>query len=230
MARDLDDAPVFMAPSPFQLQYEQDRWKAIRFSDVKDYQRRDRAAEAPPAPRKLGGALSSRPRLPASRRASGLSRRGPCVSIGPRTRSNCCSSSCGRRSFFPSACSPMPAWTNYRTLTAVARERVERTLDVLQEHAQKVFQTIDRTIGETNEVLRDTTDAAIRAGEERLHLPAQADPAGGPVHRGDLGFRSEGQPPGVEHRLSGAERAEQRRQGLFQARRFPRTAAPISGT
>jgi peptide chain release factor 3 len=44
MARDLDDAPVFMAPSPFQLQYEQDRWKAIRFSDVKDYQRRDRAA------------------------------------------------------------------------------------------------------------------------------------------------------------------------------------------
>ena len=41
MARDLDDAPVFMAPSPFQLQYEQDRWKAIRFSDVKDYQRRD---------------------------------------------------------------------------------------------------------------------------------------------------------------------------------------------
>src|SRR3954463_1450956 len=26
MARDLDDAPVFMAPSPFQLQYEQERW------------------------------------------------------------------------------------------------------------------------------------------------------------------------------------------------------------
>jgi peptide chain release factor 3 len=44
MARDLDDAPVFMAPSPFQLQYEQERWKAIRFSDVKDYQRRDKAA------------------------------------------------------------------------------------------------------------------------------------------------------------------------------------------
>jgi peptide chain release factor 3 len=44
MARDLDEAPVFMAPSPFQLQYEQERWKAIRFSDVKDYQRRDRAA------------------------------------------------------------------------------------------------------------------------------------------------------------------------------------------
>jgi peptide chain release factor 3 len=44
MAHDLDQAPVFMAPSPFSLQYEQDRWKAIRFSDVKDYQRRDKAA------------------------------------------------------------------------------------------------------------------------------------------------------------------------------------------
>jgi len=44
IARDLDEAPVFMAPSPFQLQYEQDRWKKVRFSDVKDYQRRDKAA------------------------------------------------------------------------------------------------------------------------------------------------------------------------------------------
>jgi peptide chain release factor 3 len=44
MARDLDGAPVFMAPSPFQLRYEEERWKAIRFSDVKDYQRHDTAA------------------------------------------------------------------------------------------------------------------------------------------------------------------------------------------
>ncbi len=44
MARDLDGAPVFMAPSPFQLRYEEERWKAIRFSDVKDYQKHDTAA------------------------------------------------------------------------------------------------------------------------------------------------------------------------------------------
>jgi peptide chain release factor 3 len=29
-----------MAASPFSLKYEQDRWPAIRFSDVKDYQKR----------------------------------------------------------------------------------------------------------------------------------------------------------------------------------------------
>ncbi|MGO4523238.1 peptide chain release factor 3 [Microvirga sp. 2MCAF35] len=40
MARDLDDAPVFMAPNMFNLQYEVDRYKAIRFSDVKDYQKK----------------------------------------------------------------------------------------------------------------------------------------------------------------------------------------------
>jgi len=40
MARDLDEAPVFMAPNQFNLQYEMDRYKAIRFSDVKDYQKK----------------------------------------------------------------------------------------------------------------------------------------------------------------------------------------------
>jgi peptide chain release factor 3 len=44
MAHDLDGAPVFMAASPFSLKYEQDRSPAIRFSDVKDYQKRDKAA------------------------------------------------------------------------------------------------------------------------------------------------------------------------------------------
>jgi len=40
MAADLDGAPVFMAASPFSLKYDQDKWPAIRFSDVKDYQKR----------------------------------------------------------------------------------------------------------------------------------------------------------------------------------------------
>ena len=43
MAADLDGAPVFMASTTFSLQYEVDRWKAVRFSDVKDYQKREKA-------------------------------------------------------------------------------------------------------------------------------------------------------------------------------------------
>ncbi|HET6377925.1 MAG TPA: peptide chain release factor 3 [Methylocella sp.] len=38
MARDLDGAPVFLAASPFDLKYEQDKWPEIVFSDVKDYE------------------------------------------------------------------------------------------------------------------------------------------------------------------------------------------------
>jgi peptide chain release factor 3 len=35
---DLDGAPVFMAATAFSLKYDQERWPAIRFTDVKDYQ------------------------------------------------------------------------------------------------------------------------------------------------------------------------------------------------
>ena len=43
IATDLDGAPVFLATSEFSLRYEADRWKAIRFTDVKDYQVREAA-------------------------------------------------------------------------------------------------------------------------------------------------------------------------------------------
>ncbi len=44
IAADLDGAPVFMATTAFSLTYEQERAPGIAFSDVKDYQRRDKAA------------------------------------------------------------------------------------------------------------------------------------------------------------------------------------------
>ncbi len=38
IARDLDGDPVFLAPHEFGLNYEAERWKAVRFAGVKDYQ------------------------------------------------------------------------------------------------------------------------------------------------------------------------------------------------
>ncbi|MCW2285027.1 peptide chain release factor 3 [Rhodoblastus acidophilus] len=38
MANDLDGAPVFLAQSAFNLRYDQERWPAIQFTDIKDYQ------------------------------------------------------------------------------------------------------------------------------------------------------------------------------------------------
>jgi peptide chain release factor 3 len=43
IARDLDDDPVFLAQHAFSLNYEAERWKAIRFTAVKDYQVREAA-------------------------------------------------------------------------------------------------------------------------------------------------------------------------------------------
>ena len=40
IADDLDGAPVFLSTSAFQLNYDAERHPEIRFSDVKDYQRK----------------------------------------------------------------------------------------------------------------------------------------------------------------------------------------------
>ena len=38
MARDLDGDPVFLAQNNYSLNYEAERWKAIKFATIKDYQ------------------------------------------------------------------------------------------------------------------------------------------------------------------------------------------------
>jgi len=62
------------------------------------------------------------------------------------------------------------AIVNYRHTHAVADERIERTASILQEHALKVFETLERAIAEANEVVRGMSDDAIAADEARLHL------------------------------------------------------------
>src|SRR5215213_10048004 len=57
---------------------------------------------------------------------------------------------------------------NYRLFQQRSTERVESALDVIQEHALKALQTIERTIAETNEVLRGYSDDEIRRDEERF--------------------------------------------------------------
>jgi two-component system NtrC family sensor kinase len=51
-----------------------------------------------------------------------------------------------------------------------ADRQIERTLDVAHEHALKVFETIDRSLSEINEIIRGIPDAGIRSREEALHL------------------------------------------------------------
>ncbi|KAA2242134.1 hybrid sensor histidine kinase/response regulator [Salinarimonas soli] len=59
-------------------------------------------------------------------------------------------------------------YVNHESIKAQSAERIERALDVVQEHAAAALQTVERTIAETGEVLRGATDEGLRADEERL--------------------------------------------------------------
>jgi two-component system NtrC family sensor kinase len=59
------------------------------------------------------------------------------------------------------------SWNSTRD---TADQQIARTLDVAHEHALKVFETIDRSLSEINEIIRGIPDAGIRSREEALHL------------------------------------------------------------
>ena len=61
------------------------------------------------------------------------------------------------------------SWLNYLTFSNNADERIDQALDVVQEHVLKVFETIELTLGDTNDILADLSDDEIRAHEESLH-------------------------------------------------------------
>jgi two-component system NtrC family sensor kinase len=58
---------------------------------------------------------------------------------------------------------------SYRNIQHVNDERIDRSLDILHEHALKVLQSIDRTFAEIDEVMRAMSDDDVRANEQRLH-------------------------------------------------------------
>src|SRR3984893_16251124 len=59
------------------------------------------------------------------------------------------------------------SWNSTRD---TADQQIERTLDVAHEHALKVFETIDRSLSEINEIIHGIPDAGIKSREEALHL------------------------------------------------------------
>jgi two-component system NtrC family sensor kinase len=69
----------------------------------------------------------------------------------------------------PAALYGYASWVSYRDTHAAADERLERSLDVQQEQALKVFETVDRTFAEVDEVIRGMSDDQIRAAQATLH-------------------------------------------------------------
>jgi signal transduction histidine kinase len=69
----------------------------------------------------------------------------------------------------PAALFAYASLLNYRTTFALADERIQRSLDVVGEHAAKVFQSVNVTLTGVSEMVRERSDEQIRASEERLH-------------------------------------------------------------
>src|SRR5215217_1757018 len=85
-------------------------------------------------------------------------------------------------------------WANHRFIDQRSTERIESALDVIQEQALKVLQTIERTIAETNEVLRGLSDEAIRADERRLSRRLKQTQVALPQMQSIWAFDHEGRP------------------------------------
>ncbi|UPK35941.1 response regulator [Bradyrhizobium sp. 186] len=69
----------------------------------------------------------------------------------------------------PIALFAIASTTSYTSTRDIADREIERTLDVAHEHALKVFETIDRSLAELNEVVRGLPDDVIRSREPVLH-------------------------------------------------------------
>ncbi|MET3912075.1 two-component system NtrC family sensor kinase [Bradyrhizobium sp. S3.3.6] len=69
----------------------------------------------------------------------------------------------------PIALFAIASTVSYNSTLDIADREIERTLDVAHEHALKVFETIDRSLAELNEVVRDLPDDVIRSREPALH-------------------------------------------------------------
>src|SRR5437588_10892749 len=68
-------------------------------------------------------------------------------------------------------------WVDYANAHATARERIDRSLDVLQEHAQRVFEPVDLIFLEVDHLLDGLLVESIRVRESKLsqQLKAIAD-------------------------------------------------------
>ena len=68
-------------------------------------------------------------------------------------------------------------WVDYSNAYATARERIDRSLDVMQEHAQRVFEPVDLIFLEVEHLLDGLLEESIRVRESKLsgQLKAIAD-------------------------------------------------------
>src|SRR3982074_1340765 len=69
----------------------------------------------------------------------------------------------------PAALFAYASMLNYRATFALADKRVDRSLDIVGEHAAKVFESVNVTLTSASEMIRELSDEQVRSSEEKLH-------------------------------------------------------------
>jgi two-component system, NtrC family, sensor kinase len=69
----------------------------------------------------------------------------------------------------PAALFSYAGWLAYRSNEDSAERQIDKTRDIVTEHALKIFESVERSIAETSEIIRDMSDDQIRANEAALH-------------------------------------------------------------
>ena len=85
-------------------------------------------------------------------------------------------------------------WQTWRSINIQTKQRIQGSLDVLHEHTLKSLQTVERSISETNEVLRGMSDDAIRANEATLYLRLKRTQQALPQIKSIWAFDKDGHP------------------------------------
>lgn len=68
----------------------------------------------------------------------------------------------------PAALFSYAGWLAYRSNEDGAERQIDKTRDIVTEHALKVFESVERSIAETGEIIRGMSDDQIRANEAPL--------------------------------------------------------------
>ncbi len=119
-------------------------------------------------------------------------------------------------------------WQSRRAIEAQAEERIEYSLDVLQEHALKGLQTVERSISESNEVLRNLSDEQIRAAESDFFLRLKRTQQALPQIEAIWAFDSEGRPLVSSTIMPVPQRLDNSDRSYFAAQRQPAAGTFVS--
>jgi len=69
----------------------------------------------------------------------------------------------------PGALFTYAAWINYKNAFSHADEQLTESLNILSEHASKVFQSVDLTFTSVDDIIGALTDEQVKSKEEALH-------------------------------------------------------------